>query len=103
MFYYRFKKSFPKKQDFTRNEKTTEENNEIKEGTKNEQSLLQNPEMIEVKNKNLIEIESFYKLSPEEQKEILSKRIPTKKIRCKNWPNCNDPNCIYTHPTETVS
>lgn len=24
-----------------------------------------------------------------------------KKIRCKNWPHCKDPNCEYTHPTET--
>ena len=59
--------------------------------------------MPEAKNNKLIEIESFYKLNQEEQKEILSKRVPTKKIRCKNWPNCNDPNCIYSHPTETVN
>ena len=42
-------------------------------------------------------------MTPEEQKKILEKRVATKKIRCKNWPSCNDPNCIYTHPTETVS
>ena len=42
-------------------------------------------------------------MSPEEQKEVLSKRVATKKIRCKNWPNCNDPTCEYSHPTETVS
>ena len=24
-----------------------------------------------------------------------------KKIRCKNWPQCKDANCEYTHPTET--
>ena len=23
-----------------------------------------------------------------------------KKIRCKNWPQCKDPNCEYSHPTE---
>ena len=49
------------------------------------------------------EIEAFNKLTPEEQKEILAKRVATKKVRCKNWPNCKDPNCIYAHPTETVS
>ena len=48
-------------------------------------------------------MEEFNKLSPEEQKDILSKRVATKKVRCKNWPNCKDPNCIYAHPTETVS
>ena len=42
-------------------------------------------------------------MSKEEQNEILSKRVATKKVRCKNWPNCKDPNCIYAHPTETVS
>ena len=51
----------------------------------------------------MIDLEEFNKLSQEEQKEILSKRIPVKKVRCKNWPNCNDPNCIFTHPTETVN
>ncbi|MCQ2821295.1 MAG: hypothetical protein MJ252_28885 [archaeon] len=25
-----------------------------------------------------------------------------KKTRCKNWPKCKDPNCLYAHPTETV-
>ena len=53
--------------------------------------------------KNLIDEEAFKKLSPEEQKDILDKRVASRKIRCKNWPNCKDPNCIYAHPTETVS
>ena len=42
-------------------------------------------------------------MSPEEQKKILEKRVATKKVRCKNWPGCKDPNCIFAHPTETVS
>ena len=42
-------------------------------------------------------------MTPEEQKDILAKRVATRKVRCKNWPNCKDPNCIYAHPTETVS
>ena len=42
-------------------------------------------------------------MSQEEQKQILEKREAKKKVRCKNWPNCKDPNCIYAHPTETVS
>ena len=50
----------------------------------------------------MMEQEAFAKLTPEEQKEILNKRIPSKKIRCKNWPNCKDPSCIFAHPTETV-
>ena len=50
----------------------------------------------------MIEQEAFAKLTPEEQKDILNKRIPTKKVRCKNWPNCKDPNCVFAHPTETV-
>lgn len=37
-------------------------------------------------------------ISTENDKNNVNK----KKTRCKNWPNCNDPNCIYTHPTETV-
>ena len=41
-------------------------------------------------------------MTPEEQKSILEKREAKKKIRCKNWPNCKDPNCEYTHPTQTV-
>ena len=42
-------------------------------------------------------------MTPEEQKKILDQRVATKKVRCKNWPGCKDPNCIYSHPTETVS
>ena len=42
-------------------------------------------------------------MTPEEQKKILEKRVATKKVRCKNWPSCKDPNCIFAHPTETVS
>ena len=49
------------------------------------------------------EQKAFEKLSPEEQKEKLSKRVATIKVRCKNWPNCTDPTCTYSHPTETVS
>lgn len=26
-----------------------------------------------------------------------------KKIRCKNWPQCTETDCKYSHPTETVS
>jgi hypothetical protein len=58
---------------------------------------------IQKKKKNLIDVEAFNKMSKEEQNEILSKRVATKKVRCKNWPNCKDPNCIYAHPTQTVS
>ena len=50
----------------------------------------------------MIDLEEFSKLTPEEQKKILDKRVATKKIRCKNWPSCKDPNCIFAHPTETV-
>lgn len=50
----------------------------------------------------MMEQEAFAKLTPEEQKDILNKRIPSKKVRCKNWPGCKDPSCIYAHPTETV-
>ena len=42
-------------------------------------------------------------MSEEEKKKILDNRVATKKVRCKNWPGCKDPNCIYTHPTGTVS
>ena len=60
-------------------------------------------ELTEEQKKNLVDIEAFNKMTPEEQKKILEKRVATKKIRCKNWPACKDPNCIYAHPTETVS
>ena len=50
-----------------------------------------------------MEKEAFEKMTPEEQKEILSKRVPTIKTRCRNWPNCNNPTCLYSHPTENVS
>jgi len=49
------------------------------------------------------EQKAFEKLSPEEQKEKLSKRVATIKVRCINWPNCTNPTCAYSHPTETVS
>ena len=42
-------------------------------------------------------------MTEEEQKEVLAKRVATIKIRCRNWPICTDPNCKYSHPTETVS
>ena len=80
-----------------------EQKNEIKGETKDEQTKNENTENAEEQNKKIIEMEEFNKLSPEEQKDILSKRVATKKVRCKNWPNCKDPNCIYAHPTETVS
>ena len=51
----------------------------------------------------MIDVEEFNKMKPEEQKQILDKRVAIKKVRCKNWPGCKDPNCIFTHPTETVS
>ena len=47
--------------------------------------------------------QTYDKKNTEEQKERLSKRVATIKIRCKNWPNCTDPTCAYSHPTETVS
>ena len=48
-------------------------------------------------------MEAFNKMTQEEQKKILDSRIASKKVRCKNWPSCKDPNCIFAHPTETVS
>ena len=42
-------------------------------------------------------------MTEEEKKEVLAKRVATIKIRCRNWPNCTNPNCRYSHPTETVS
>ena len=50
-----------------------------------------------------MEREAFEKMTPEEQKEVLDKRVATKKVRCKNWPNCNDLTCIYSHPKKIVS
>ena len=82
---------------------TAEENKENKEGAKEEQPQEENPELTEEQKKKMEEIEAFNKLTPEEQKEVLAKRVATKKIRCKNWPNCKDPTCIFAHPTETVS
>ncbi len=82
---------------------TTEENKENKEGAKEEQPEAQNQELTEEQKKKMEEKEAFKKLTPEEQKEILDKRVATKKVRCKNWPNCKDPTCIFAHPTETVS
>ena len=38
------------------------------------------------KKKDLIDIKTFNKMTPEEQKKILEKRIATKKVRFKNWP-----------------
>ena len=91
-------------------EQKTENNNEDnkgkqegeQEGKSNEENKQENKEATEEHKKNLIDLEEFSKLSPEEQKKILDKRIATKKIRCKNWPSCKDPNCIFAHPTETV-
>ena len=75
----------------------------MKEGENNNQeNPEQKKELTEEENKKLMEQKAFEKLTPEEQKEVLAKRVPTKKVRCKNWPNCNDPTCIYSHPTETV-
>lgn len=71
---------------------------EENKGENNEASKL-----TEEKKANLIDIEAFNKMTPEEQKKILEKRVATKKVRCKNWPSCKDPNCIFAHPTETVS
>ena len=78
--------------------KTKLNRNKKKEDQPVENKKEENPE----EKKNIIDEETFNKLSKEEQNEILSKRVATKKVRCKNWPNCKDPNCIYAHPTETV-
>ena len=82
---------------------TTEENKENKEGAKEEHPQTENQELTEEQKKKIEQIEAFNKLTPEEQKEFLAKRVATKKVRCKNWPNCKDPTCIFAHPTETVS
>jgi hypothetical protein len=78
----------------------------VQEGKEQEENKVENKnskELKEEQKKNLVDIEAFNKMTPEEQKKILEKRVATKKIRCKNWPACKDPNCIYAHPTETVS
>ena len=80
-----------------------EETKEIKGETKEVQPKNEKAENAEGQDRKIIEMEEFNNLSPEEQKDLLSKRVATKKVRCKNWPNCKDPNCIYAHPTETVS
>ena len=77
-------------QEDGQNEKVKEENGNTEE-------------MTEEQKKKMMEIEAFNKLTPEQQKEVLSKRVASKKVRCKNWPNCKDPTCIFSHPTETVS
>ena len=56
------------------------------------------------------EKKDFISLPPEAKEETKDEAKPQqegqqpkekKKIRCKNWPQCKDPNCEYTHPTET--
>ena len=99
---YRFPRKLGRKEININKDATKEEKNEIKGEAKDEQAKNENNENKEEQNKKIIEMEEFNKLSPEEQKDLLSKRVATKKVRCKNWPNCKDPNCIYAHPTETV-
>ena len=102
--FHRFPKKFISKKPTNINKDVAkEEAKEIKGEAKEEQPKNENTENVEEQNKKIIEMEEFNKLTPEEQKDTLSKRIATKKVRCKNWPNCKDPNCIYAHPTETVS
>ena len=98
----------PTKKEGESKKESTEENKEKAELQPEQQSQEQQSQNAEgeipnEEKKNLIDQEAFNKLSPEEQKDILAKRVATKKVRCKNWPNCKDPNCIYAHPTETVS
>lgn len=50
-----------------------------------------------------MEKEAFEKMNPEEKKETLEKRVAEYKVRCKNWPNCTNPTCKYSHPSEQVS
>ena len=75
---------------------TTQEKNIAtpEKNVENEQKKEENNENngVETQNQNQMQ---------EETK--LEERVATKKIRCKNWPACKDPNCIYAHPTETVS
>ena len=115
----RFKKKFPTKKNPSatkpegeeKNEKeNTEEIKEAQEGVKeggqeviNKGDNKDENQVTEEQKKNQIDVEAFSKMSPEEQKKILEKRVATKKVRCKNWPSCKDPNCIFAHPTETVS
>jgi hypothetical protein len=61
-----------------------------------------NTEPTEEDKKNKEITEEFNKMNEEEQKVFLEKRVPTKKVRCKNWPGCKNPTCEYTHPTQTV-
>ena len=84
------------------NEENKDKQEGDQEGKTNEENKQENKEANEEQKKNLINLEEFSKLSPEKQKKILDKRVATKKIRCKNWPSCKDPNCIFAHPTETV-
>ena len=84
------------------NEENKDKQEGDQEGKPNEENKQENKEANEEQKKNLINLEEFSKLSPEEQKKILDKRVATKKVRCKNWPSCKDPNCIFAHPTETV-
>jgi hypothetical protein len=98
----RFKKKFPTKKPMAGSkDATAEENKENKEGAKEEQPQAENQELTEEQKKKMEEKEAFNKLTPEEQKEFLAKRVATRKVRCKNWPNCKDPTCIFAHPTET--
>jgi hypothetical protein len=60
-----------------------------------------NTEPTEEDKKNKEITEEFNKMNEEEQKVFLEKRVPTKKVRCKNWPGCKNPTCEYTHPTQT--
>ena len=78
----------------------------VQEGKEQEENKVENKnskELTEEQKKNLVDIEAFNKMTLEEQKKILEKRVATKKIRCKNWPACKDPTCVFSHPTETVS
>ena len=96
IFEYMPKKLFPSQKPFIKKESKTKEESGAKEGEEKQ-------ELTEEQNKKLLEKETFEKMNPEQQKEVLSKRVATKKERCKYWPNCNDPTCIFSHPTETVS
>ena len=115
LYMNRFKKKFPTKkipnvtkaEGEEKNEKgNAEDNKEIQEGTQeviNKEENKDGNQATEEQKQNQIDVESFNKMTPEEQKKILEKRVATKKVRCKNWPGFKDPNCIFAHPTETVS